>query len=184
MQKEIGQKINELRCSKKLTLKELSEKSGLSASFLSQAERGLTSIAFMSLKRIAEAMDVDLTYFFEPPKSNRNMIVKSYEHEIFKMEGSKFVYYNLGSDIPDKKIDPMLVTILPSKNLDEALPYSHEGEEFIYVLEGIFTLILDDRTYEMYPGDSAHIPSTIPHNWINMTNKLVKILAISSPSMF
>lgn len=182
--KEIGEKINELRTSKGLTLKELSAKTNLSISFLSQAERGLTAIAFVSLKRIAEAMDVDLSYFFEPPKSHRGMIVKSYEQEVFKMENSKFIYYNLGSDIPDKKMDPMFVTILPTSNPDELVPYTHEGEEFIYVLEGIFTLYLNDSTYELYPGDSAHIPSTIPYNWGNLSNKLVKILAVSSPSMF
>lgn len=181
---EIGQKINELRTAKGMTLKELSEKTDLSISFLSQAERGLTSMAFMSLKKIAEALGVNFNYFFDPPKSHRNMILKSYEQEVFKMEGSKYIYYNLGSDIPEKKTDPMLVTILPSKSADEIIPYVHEGEEFIYVLEGIFTLFLNDQTFELYPGDSAHFSSNIPHNWANFTNKLVKILAVSSPSMF
>ena len=184
MKEEIGKKINELRTSKRLTLKELSEKTNLSVSFLSQAERGLTSVAFVSLKRIGEAMGVNINYFFTPPKSHRATIMRSYEQEIFKMEESKFVYYNMGSDIPDKVMDPMLVTILPSKCLSEVLPMTHEGEEFVYVLEGIFTLILDDQAYELHAGDSSHVSSVIPHNWANLTDKPIRIIAVSTPSTF
>lgn len=183
MQKEIGEKINELRILKNLTLKELSEKSNLSVSFLSQAERGLTSIAIMSLKSIADALEVDLTYFFTPPKKHRDMITRSFEQEIFRIADGKMIYYSLGSDIPDKKFDPMVVVLLPSQRMDEIIPYSHSGEEFVYVLEGIFTLFIEDRTYELYPGDSAHITSILPHNWGNLTNKLVKIIAVNTPSV-
>lgn len=182
MQKEIGQKINALRISKGLTLKDLSEKSGLSISFLSQAENGLTSIAITSLKKIAEALDKDLTYFFDPPKSNRNMIVRSHEQQVFRIADSGLIHYNLGSQISNKRFDPFLVTILPSKNAEEIIPFTHEGEEFIYVLEGICTFVLDDITYELYPGDSAHFPTMLPHNWANFTNKMVKILVINSPT--
>lgn len=183
MQKEIGEKINMLRTSKGLTLKELSEKSNLSVSFLSQAERGLTSIAIVSLTKIAEALDTDISYFFDPPKKHKNMIVRSHEQDIFRIDDSNLINSNLGSDIPNKKFDPMLVTILPSKGDEEIVPYSHEGEEFIYVLEGICTVYIDDRTYELYPGDSAHFPSTIPHNWVNSTNRTVRIIAISAPGI-
>jgi transcriptional regulator with XRE-family HTH domain len=181
MQKEIGQKINSLRLSKNLTLKELSEKSNLSISFLSQSENGLTSIAITSLKKIAEALDKDLTYFFEPPKNNRNMIVRSYEHEVFRIADSRFIHFNLASELPNRRFVPMIVTILPNKNDEEIIPLAHEGEEFIYILEGICTLYINDSKYDLYPGDSSHIPATIPHNWANFTNKIVKILAINSP---
>jgi transcriptional regulator with XRE-family HTH domain len=183
MQKEIGEKINQVRTSKGLTLKDLSEKTNLSVSFLSQAENGLTSIAIMSLKNIAEALDKDLTYFFDQPKNHRDMIVRSHEQEILRIDESKLIHFNLGSDFPNKRFDPMLVNILPSKTMEEIIPYTHEGEEFIYVLEGICTIFINDRTYELYPGDSAHIPSTLPHNWGNLTTKMVKILAINSPSI-
>jgi len=112
------------------------------------------------------------------------MIIRSYEHEVIRIDESKLIYHNLGSDIPDRQIDPVIVTILPSQNVEEVIPYDHQGEEFVYVLEGIFTIFLEDRQYELYPGDSIHISSTTPHNWANFTNKLVKILAVSTPSVF
>lgn len=183
MQDEIGEKINKLRTSKGLTLKDLSEKTNLSISFLSQAERGLTSIAIMSLKKIAAGLNTDLTYFFEPPKNNKNIIVRGYQQEVFRISDSGFIYFNLGSEIPNKQFDSMLVTILPSKGVEEVIPYPHDGEEFIYVLEGICTIFINDSTYDLYPGDSANFQSTSPHNWANLTNKIVKIIAISSPTI-
>lgn len=183
MHKEIGEKINELRSSKGMTLKELSEKANLSVSFLSQAERGLTSITINSLKKIAQALEVDLNHFFAPPRSYRPMITRSYEHEVIRIDESKLIYHNLGSDIQGRQLDPFIVTILPTGDAEEVIPYEHQGEEFVYVLEGIFTVFLEDTRYELYPGDSIHIPSTIPHNWANFTNKLVKILSVSTPSV-
>lgn len=184
MDEEIGQKINQLRISQGLTLKDLSEKTNLSISFLSQAERGLTSIAIVSLKNIAKALSVEMSYFFNPPKTHRPMIIRSYEQEVIRIEKSKYIYYTLGSDIPSKAIEPMIVAILPSQSNEEVIPYSHQGEEFVYVLEGIFTLFLEGKVYELYPGDSVHFSSTMPHNWANFSNKLVKIISIISPSIF
>lgn len=183
MHKEIGEKINELRSSKEMTLKELSEKTNLSVSFLSQAERGLTSIAIITLQKIAEALGVELNYFFTPPNQHKPMIMRSYEHEVFRASESNHINTNLGSHLPNRQMDPMLITILPGQKPEDIKPYEHQGEEFVYVLEGIFTVFLEDRQYELYPGDSMHIPSTTPHNWANFTSKLVKILSVTTPSV-
>ena len=183
MHKEIGEKINELRSSQNMTLKDLSEKTELSVSFLSQAERGLTSIAINTLKKIADALNVELNHFFTPPRSHRPAIMRSYEQEVFRIDESKYIYFDLGSEISNRQLDPMIVTILPSQNLEEFTPYEHEGEEFVYVLEGVFTLLLEDKQYELYPGDSIHMSSKVPHNWANLTGKLVKILSVTTPSV-
>ena len=58
----------------------------------------------------------------------------------------------------------------------------HTGEEFIYVLEGVLTLVLDGERQELCPGDSAHYPSSLPHNWGNLTNKCVRFLVVSHPN--
>lgn len=183
MHKEIGEKINLLRSTNGMTLKELGDKANLSVSFLSQAERGLTSITINTLKKIAQAFDVELSYFFTPPPSHRPMIMRSYEQEVIRIDESKFIYHDLGSDIPERQLDPVIVTILPTRDAEEVIPYEHQGEEFVYVLEGIFTIFLEDSQYELYPGDSIHLSSSVPHNWANFTNKLVKILAVSTPSV-
>ena len=183
MHKDIGEKINLLRNSKNMTLKELSKKVDLSTSFLSQAERGLTSITINTLKKIATALEVDMNYFFCPPKSNGPLVRRSYFNEIFRIDESKFIYYNLGSDLVNKKLDPMIVTILPGEKGESLVLSGHPGEEFLYVLEGIFTFIIDNKEHEMFPGDSIHFSSSVPHDWVNHSSKLVKILIVSTPSL-
>jgi transcriptional regulator with XRE-family HTH domain len=183
MHKEIGEKINELRTSKDMTLKELSEKANLSVSFLSQAERGLTSITINSLKKIADALEVDMNLFFTIPRNPKPIVTRSYNQEVFRMDGSKLIYFNLGNDLPDRKLDPVIVTILPEQDDTEPMLCEHPGEEFLYVLEGVCTVLMEDKKYELFPGDSIHISSTVPHTWANYTNKLVRILSVSTPSV-
>lgn len=184
MQKEVGQRIKEIRISKGLTLKDVSEKAKLSVSYLSLIERGLTSSSITSLQNIADALGENVTIFFDPPQKNPGRIMRSYEHEVFKMKDSKFIYFSLASDLPNKIMDPFIVHLLPGQSREEVFPYAHEGEEFGYVLEGILTFYIDDKEFELYPGDSLHIPSTTPHNWANFTNKLVKLLYVSTPKVF
>ncbi len=184
MGKEIGEKIKELRTSKNMTLKELSKITNLSIGYLSQLERGLTSVAISSLENIANALEVNLSYFFEPPIANKNRITRSFEQNISMIENSRFIYHNVGNDLETKNTSPYIITILPNITEENVEPFPHKGEEFIYVIEGILTVFLENKRYELYPEDSLHINSSLNHNWDNYTNKLVKILCIYSPKIF
>ncbi len=181
---DIGSKLKGLRTQKGLTLKELSGKTDLSIGFLSQIERGLTSVAISSLETIAKALDSDLSYFFTAPKKKERKILRSFEHEVFTIKNSQFIDYHLTPDSEKMNILPRLQVILPSSAEDTNDPYSHEGEEFVYVLEGILTVRLDNERFELYPGDSMHYNSSTPHNWANLTNKTVKLLVINNPNKF
>jgi len=64
----------------------LSERTNLSIGFLSQLERGLTTVAIDSLAKIAKELDVSLTYFFQAPKKNKKIVLRSYEKEILQVE--------------------------------------------------------------------------------------------------
>ncbi len=184
MPANVGKKIKDLRTKKNLTLQELSSKTNLSIGFLSQLERGLTSIAITSLEQIAEVLDVDIAYFFSPPRDNKKSILRSYEKEVFQIENSQYIHYHLTNDIENKNLLPRLIEILPSNNEEMITTYSHEGEEFVYVLEGILTIFIDNEQYELYPGDSAHMDSSKVHNWANYTSKTVKLLTVNMPNPF
>jgi len=164
-------------------LKQISEKTGFSISFLSQVERGIASIAITSLEKIADAFEVDLSYFFTPPKEHENIIMRSYEQEVFYVESSR-VYNSLASDFSEKELEPMLITLFPNQNIEEIVPYSHQGEEFVYVLEGVLTVFINDKEFQLNPGDSIHMKSNIPHEWANFSNKIVKVLCVSTPRIF
>jgi len=181
---EIGQKIKDIRTAKGLTLKDVSEKSNLSISFLSLVERGLTSIAITSLQKIADVLEENLTVFFDIPQKHPRRVIRSYDQEIVRIDHSKYIYYSLSGNIPDKVMEPWIVHLLPGQDRKEVIPYAHDGEEFGYVLEGILTFFIDNKEHELYPGDSLHIPSTTLHNWANFTNRVVKLLYVSTPKIF
>lgn len=178
----IGMKIKKLRSQKGITLKVLGEKSQLSVGFLSQLERGLTTIAVDSLERIAEILDVHLTYFFDYPLKRKSKILRSYEQEIIDIEEGNNINYCLSTNLDDKHLVPRLIELFPQKNEEEIISYMHEGEEFVYVLEGILTIYIDGESYDVYPGDSIHMNSNVAHNWANYTSKKVKLIAVNTPN--
>lgn len=181
---DIGLKIKDLRNERGMTLKELSEKSELSIGFLSQLERGLTTIAVDSLEKIAGIFNVPLTYFFDAPSKKESRVMKEYELEVFDIEHGGFINYCLSSNLEDKTFFPRLVELLPQNGSERIASYSHHGEEFMYVLEGILTVHIENERYDLYPGDSLHINSELYHNWANYTNKKVKVLIVNAPNKF
>lgn len=181
---QIGSKINKLRVEKKLTLKELSQLTNLSVGFLSQLERGLTTVAIDSLENISKALGVDINFFFTVVKDHNEVIQKSYDRKVIFMDEDNFIQFHLSNNLKDKKMLPRLIEVYPKKDSEPVFTYTHEGEEFIHILEGILTYHYNGQRYELYPGDSAHINSSISHNWENNTNKTVKLLMVSIPNRF
>ncbi|MDM5332911.1 XRE family transcriptional regulator [Ureibacillus composti] len=178
---ELSTKIREIRNERNLTLKELSEKTGLSISFLSQVERASSSIAITSLKKIADALEVPITNFFED-FSNENYQVKKEEQKPFKLVGSSVVYTRLGGEFSGRNIEPLLVTFPPGPNPEKN--FSHPGEEFYYVLEGELLFEVDGKEYSVKAGDSIHFPSTLSHSVKNPLEIDAKVLSVVTPVIF
>ena len=179
MRSSVGERIKEKRLAKKMTLKEIAEYTNLSIGYLSQLERGLTSVANDTLKKIADSLDEDVEYFTEHPKCLGKNTIRSYEREIIRVHGNSIIEYNLTNMLDSGVMRPRFVEILPQKEVEQAEEYSHEGEEFVYVLEGILTLSVNGHITDLYPGDCAHYKSTKEHNWSNQTNKVVRLLSIN-----
>ncbi len=182
----IGLKIKELRNAKKFTLKYLSEETNLSIGFLSQLERGMTSVAVDSLAKIAKVLEVNVLDFFDYADENsKSCITRSYDRK-YTVIDSEIIQYTLNKDTFAYDMLPRVQELMPHKykESEDIELYSHEGEEFIYVLEGVLTLNVDNTVTDLYPGDCAHIKSTSPHNWSNNTSKVVKILTVNNPNPF
>lgn len=109
--------------------------------------------------------------------------MRSYEKET-TLVNSEIIEYALTDHLTSFNLLPRLVEIMPPlpEEKETLELYNHTGEEFIYILEGILTMNIDGITYQLYPGDSVHIPSCIPHNWSNKTNHITKILTVHSPN--
>lgn len=182
----IGARIKLLRTNNNLTLKQLSEKTGLSVGFLSQLERGMSSVAIDALEKIAHVLGVTLASFFEEEKKETaDPVIHSFSLHSTQVS-PQIIQTVLSQDVLAFDMLPRLFHLMPFANMEaeDLEMYSHSGEEFIYVLEGIVTLVLNGRQYTLYPGDSVHIHSNAEHNWMNSTNKIAKLLSINTPNPF
>lgn len=172
--------IKALRLEKKLTLKEMSERTGLSVSFLSQVERGESSLAITSLNKIAIALGVDITYFFSPTKTEDFKIAFK-DSEPLNVEHSKQTMYRMSSEFENRALENYLIEI-PAGTGNETV--RHVGEEMYYVIEGSLTVYVNDKRYNLEKNDVIHFPSNYPHYYKNTSDALVKILCVVTPTLF
>ena len=154
--------------------------------FLSQTERGISSIAVDSLSKVAACLEVPLsTFFADQVHDTSDPVVHSFSAHRTAV-GPQIIESVLSHDMMEFNFLPKHFLLLPFSDPDTLKPemYTHSGEEFIYVLAGIVTLWLEDRRYTLYPGDSIQIHSNQPHNWANNTNKSAELLSINYPNPF
>ena len=178
----IGKKLKEIRTSRKLTLQDVSDLSGLSVGYLSQLERGKSSIAINHLGKLADCLSVDVSYFISEEGRSESPVMKSYENEVLYIESELSIQYRITNNINNKSMLPKIDILMPGFSTEGV--HFHSGEEFIYILEGVLTVELNGKTYSLYPGDTAHYDAHKIHRWENNTNKSVKVLILSTPNPF
>lgn len=167
----IVQKIRAIRLEKGLTQTELAEKCNVSKSLISKVESNKASIHLDLLMDIASALEVRVSEILEEnPDKSQAMIVRESDrrHWATGMNGKLgFDYFGLaGSKKPN--IDAFYVVIT-----DEACKASrfasHEGAEFIYVIDGRLKLEFRDEDYILRPGDTANFDSSLDHRLMPAT---------------
>jgi transcriptional regulator with XRE-family HTH domain len=180
---EVGEKIKTIRTEKGLSLKDLADRTGFSTALLSQVENHLVSPSLGMMIKIARALNVPLGDFFGTGAGQPYSIVRKDERKTVSRFASKegvkygYSYESLGYDKRNRCMEPFLVTLEPATVKPQTLS-THEGEEFIYVLEGDMEVILGDHTDLLRPGDSIYYDSTIPHRVQCHTDHETKILAV------
>lgn len=178
---DIFNKIRELRKSHRMTLKELSKETGLSVSFLSQVERGETSLAITSLKKIADVFGKPMTYFFEE-ENDVDFATYKEDQKSFRVGTSKSKFISLSNHFMERNMDTFILTLDPMHKDIEFV--QHPGEEFYYVMKGKLIIYINDRVYHLNPGDAIHFPSTLKHKWENPLNEETRLISSVSPAIF
>lgn len=164
----MGITLKNIRKERKLTLKELAEQTGVSISFLSQVERGKSSVTLESLKKIADALGVNPSIFF----------AEDTEQDVLDLRRESFYYKDLSRGVKDASFSPIMVTLNPGEN--EGKPFSHSGHEFLFVLEGVLTVEIDGQMIELREQESILFDAAKVHYWYNYTETIVRFLAVSS----
>ena len=179
----VGEKIKQLREKKGLSLKEVADTTGFSTALLSQMENHLVSPSLGSIIKLAKALEVRVGDFFGETQGEPFAIVRKDERKKVSRFASKegvsygYSYESLGFEKKDRRMEPFIVTLEPA-TLKTSKTSAHEGEEFIFVLEGEMEVILGNHTDILYPGDSIYYDSTIPHRVQCHQDKVARILAV------
>ncbi len=179
----IGEKIRELREKRGLSLQDMANRTGYTSALLSQVENHLISPPLGALIKIAKALEVKVgTFFGEEPRESYAIVRRDERKHISRYASKEgvsygYVYESLGFDKKDRQMEPFLVTLEPATVKSEKLS-THDGEEFIFVLEGEMEAILGGHKDVLHPGDSIYYDSTIPHKVQCHRDIPTKILAV------
>lgn len=163
-----------------MSLRQLSEKTALTPSFLSQVERDLAEPSITSLRRISEALDVPI-FFFLLDADEHNPVVRVQERKVLNFPRSHITFQLLSPDL-SRKMEVITARLAPGAcTCDELL--GHAGEECTVVLEGKMQIIIGEDEYVLDPGDSIYYYSSIPHKIASVGDEdLVFISCITPPA--
>ena len=163
-----------------MNLVNLAEKTGLSLSFISQVERGLTNPSINSLRKIALALCIPLSSFFEDGLSTEGPVMRKNQRRILINTDSRLTYQLLSSHV-DHRIELLLTRLEVGAASSEA-PMAHKGDEAALALQGECRIELGDDKYDLKEGDSIYILENTPHKLTNTGNvPLIIVSAISPP---
>jgi transcriptional regulator with XRE-family HTH domain len=182
--KTVGEKIKQIREMQKVGIEELAERSGLEIATIQKIELEPIVPSLAPLIKIARALGVRLGTFLDESNSSGPAVVRSGEYP----KGARFTsqpdetrehlnFFSLAFDKAGRNMEPFIVEIEPGLLSDYMLS-SHEGEEFIYVLEGEIEINYGKEIYKLAKGDSIYLDSIVIHNVHAGNNQSAKILAV------
>ncbi len=182
----IGKKIRDLRKKAGFVLQDLSDLTGFSKPLLSQIEMGVVSPPVATLLKISKALHVNISFFFQDGNPEEKVVLvkrdksKVIDSRYFGREESGYYYEALAFKKSKKNMEPFLVEF-KRKRLEKLSYFSHEGEEFLYVLQGTLEFRTEDRHYVLDTGDSLYFESSIPHAYRAIGKSNVKALTVVYP---
>ncbi len=186
---KMGGKIRTLRVAHGLTVEELAERSGLEVKIIEDLESGEAASSLAPLIKLTRALGVRLgtltdddaqigPVFTDAESMDAGTVVRAFGTT---SDAGDLNYFSLASGRPSRHIDPFIITITPSGEMDHVLK-GHEGEEFLYGLEGEIEIEYgqgaNGHVYVLCPGESIYYDSVVPHQVRAHDNQNAKFLAV------
>ncbi|MGA2518091.1 MAG: cupin domain-containing protein [Thermodesulfobacteriota bacterium] len=176
----IARNVKALRIKKGLSLEELSKLAGITRGYLSKIERSHRAPPLSTLNKIAITLGVQLSFLLqettEKIKDNKLLIVRRDKGKKVITKGTLYgyEYEAIAYNKPGKNMEPFI--ILPT--IGEEGNFKHEGEEFMYVLEGTHEFKYAGKKYILRRGDSIYFDSGVPHSGRSLGKPRAKILSV------
>lgn len=161
------------------SLRALADRCGLAVNTLSLIENGKVSPSVSTLQRVALTLGVPMTAFFESEPAQGEVAHLSAPRR-HRLEFAHGYLEDLGRGMADRTMEPFLITLNPDAESGPA-PIAHTGQEFVFCLEGILHYSIEDRVYELHPGDSLLFEASLPHRWSNSQPQPSKAILVLCP---
>lgn len=174
----IGARLRQLRVKRHLSLAQVAKVVGVSVGFLSALERSQMSASVGTLRRLARFYKTNILEFFDPAESNNRLVPPEKRKVLEAGPGVRMELLAWGNTV----MEPHLFRIAPHCGSGES--YTHEGEEFLYVLRGQLQIALEHEEYRLKPGDSFYFESATPHRWRNPGKNETWVLWVNTPPTF
>jgi DNA-binding transcriptional MerR regulator/mannose-6-phosphate isomerase-like protein (cupin superfamily) len=174
----IGGHLRQLRVKRRLSLAQVARAAGISVGFLSALERSQMSGSVATLRKLARFYKTNILDFFDA-KEGRSRLVRPAQRKV--LQAGRGVCMELlawGNTV----MEPHLFRVAPEAGSGDA--YTHEGEEFLYVLRGELAITVDGEEYRLKSGDSFYFESATPHRWKNPGRTETCLLWVNTPPTF
>ena len=182
--KKIGKKIKEFREFRNMTREDLALQANLDEGQLEQIEEKGTVPSLGHLIKVSRAFGVRIGTFLDDQEKIGPVLVKAGEEKSSSSFSTKddtsrehLNFFSLAQAKAGRHMEPFVVEIEASNESDYKLS-SHEGEEFIYVLDGEIEINYGKEIYQLQKGDSIYLDSVVAHNVHAAANQSAKILAV------
>lgn len=182
--KRIGERIKYLRQRKHMGLVELGRYTGLSASFLSQLETGRVVPTLRNLARIAMVFSKDMSYFFEPEKTELFRVIRAADRQRLPQTGAEepgYYFESLGHVPADQPIAPYVAEFLPGNEKRVARSHRHAGNEFLFVLSGCLQLTHENKPDMLGDGDAVFFNADAVHSYERVGDQPCTALILTMP---
>ncbi|MBU8923402.1 MAG: cupin domain-containing protein [Bacteroidales bacterium] len=166
---EIGRRIKKVREHQHFTLKNVEAKARISATHISEIERGKTSPTIGALIRIAEALGKDPAYFIEKEELKDVSFIALEDRQQTELGRAEGFIEMLTNSIPSGKINSRLIELAPSTDQEIKL-HEHSCDEAALVLEGSIIFHVDGNMHELGEGDSIYYIATQKHGYSNKSS--------------
>jgi len=178
--KRIGQQLKEHRLAKGMTLKEIESSAGVSATHVSEIERGMTSPTIGALSKIGRAIGVELGSLIRKEYFSGISIVGKNERKAMLFKDWGATYYSLTKEISNPKFSFLEVELDPGIQRPEGKS-THNGEEFALVIKGVMEILIGDEQFILKEGDSIHYRAEQPHAMRNIGGVPCRAIWVSLP---
>ncbi len=163
---ELGKRIKKSREEKHLTLKAIEASAGISATHISEIERGKTSPTLGALLRIAGALGKDPAYFLEEEDLGVVSVVTLENRLRQSLPGGAGTLERLTTSIPGGRLQASIITLSPGGE-SRSENHSHYGNEAAVILSGTMRFFVGDESFALEEGDAIHYHCSEPHRYEN-----------------